>query len=323
MENPRESNMSRRALITGGAGFIGAHLAFRLAKLGWEVVVADNLAAGSEANFRYLGVSPALALVDVSCAKAVDTLAERPFDWVFHLAAQASVAKSSDDPLQDFDVNVRGSVNILELARRIKCQKMVFASSVAVYSPNAQVPITEEAPTHASSPYGAAKAAGENYCFAYAASYGLPVVVLRLFNIYGPLMRKYFIHDIVRKLQKDPQKLVLLGDGSQVRDYTYVDDAVRAFVLVAERGVNGDVYNVGSGDPVNIGDLAREIAALMGHGGVELSWTGKSWAGDTPRWWADGAKLQKLGFQPQVTRRSGLAQTVGFLVKYPQGLGPQ
>jgi UDP-glucose 4-epimerase len=182
------------------------------------------------------------------------------------------------------------------------------------------MPLGEDTPTKASSPYGAAKAAAENYCFAYADSYGLDVTVLRLFNVYGPLMTKYVIHDFVRKLQRDSDRLVILGDGNQVRDYLYVDDAVDAFLLAAERGTSGGVYNVGSGMPVCIRDLAFEIIRVMGLKDVEVEYTMETWPGDIQAWYADVSKISALGFVPRISWGEGLRRTVEFFVEYPVGV---
>ena len=307
----------RAALVTGGAGFIGAHLSSYLCRNGWSVVVLDNLSEGRESNLAYVGAKVDLLTLDVTEPKAFGELAERPIDTVFHLAAQASVPKSVEQPELDFRTNVVGTLNVLEFVRRRKIRKLVLPSTVSVYAPDSPMPLKETAPIRASSPYGAAKAAAENYCFAYASSYGLDTTVLRLFNVYGPLMSKYVIHDVVRKLQANPKHLKLFGDGSQIRDYLYVDDAVRAFVLAADKGKPGEVYNVGGGVPVPIADLVQQIISLMGLRDVRIEWSGTSWRGDVKRWCADLTKIQKLGFKHPVSLSEGLARTVSFLTEHP------
>jgi UDP-glucose 4-epimerase len=309
--------MRRTALITGGAGFIGTHLASHLARQGWDVTIVDDLTEGRETNLEFLGVEAELIALDIAEPGALERLSGRAFDAIFHLAAQASVPRSVERPDFDFRANVVGTFHVLEFMRCRSIPKLVFPSTVSVYSPDAEMPLKETTPIHASSPYGAAKAAAENYCFAYASSYGLNVTVLRLFNVYGPLMRKYVIHDLVRKLQRDPKRLVMLGDGNQVRDYLYVDDAARAFALAAEKGRKGDVYNVGSGNPVRIADLARKLADIMGLQKVNFECTMESWPGDIKTWFADLTKITALGFAPQMPWDEGLRRTVEFLIEHP------
>lgn len=311
--------MARTALVTGGAGFIGAHLSAHLWRNGWHVIVLDDLSEGRESNLDSLSADVELMVRDVAEPGALAELDSRPIDVVFHLAAQASVPKSVEEPESDFRTNVLGTMNVLEFVRHRKIAKLVFPSTVSVYSSDALMPLKETAPIHASSPYGAGKAAAENYCFAYAISYQLNITVLRLFNVYGPLMCKYVIHDIVRKLQKNSKRITLLGDGNQIRDYLYVDDAVQAFLIAAEKGTRGDVYNVGSGVPVRIIDMAREIASNMGLENVDIECTMESWPGDIKAWYADVSKVSKIGFRPQTPWREGLSKTVQYLTEHLAG----
>ena len=312
--------MKKVALVTGGAGFIGSHLSSYLATHEWDVIVIDNLADGRQANLDFFNAEVELFIEDVAEPNAFAALAGKSIDVIFHLAAQTNVLKSSQDPRLDFMSNVLGTINLLEFARKEKVSKIVFPSSVAMYAPDVDMPIREDSHTHASSPYGASKAAAENYCFAYANTYNLDITVLRLFNVYGPLMNKYVIHDLVRKLQKDPKHLVIMGDGNQVRDYLYIDDAVKAFVLAAAHGKSGQVYNVGSGNPIRIRDLAAEIIKAMGMGPVDVEYTMETWPGDIKAWYADVTKLTDLGFAPKAPWKEGLKRTVQFLVNHPFGL---
>lgn len=309
--------MTKTAVVTGGAGFVGAHLSAYLERQGWRVIVVDDLSQGQRANLAALQVQAQLIIGDVAEPALWAALAAESVDAIFHLAAQASVPRSVQNPLRDFRTNVVGTVNALEFARQRPGTRLVFTSTVSVYTPEARLPISEETPTRASSPYGASKAAAENYCFAYTASYGVKAVVMRAFNIFGPLMNKYVIHDLTRKLLHDPRRLTILGDGEQVRDYLYVDDAVRALYLAAERGVPGEVYNLGSGQPVRIADLAREIGAALGLHEVELIFTNESWPGDIKAWYADTGKLTALGFVPEISWAEGLRRTVDYLATHP------
>jgi UDP-glucose 4-epimerase len=190
---------------------------------------------------------------------------------------------------------------------------VIFPSTASVFDTSQPLPLDERARTRPTSPYAAAKLAGEAYCHAYHRSYGTDVRIARLFSVYGIGMRRFAIHDLIRKIQRDPRRVELLGDGCQLRDYLYVDDAVGGLMTVAERGAAGEDYNVASGEPVKLLDLARMIGAVMGHPGIDVRPTGQSFPGDTPRWYGDVSKMRALGFAPQVSLAEGLARTVAWM----------
>jgi UDP-glucose 4-epimerase len=302
--------MKRRALVTGGSGFIGTHLCALLGREGWEVICLDDGSAAGRHDPERPGFRPTLLSRNLQEDQALEDLPGGVPDVIFHLAAQTSVARSVEDPMADFKSNVVMTLRILEYARHQGVRKVVLPSTASVYRPESPMPLREDAPIGASSPYGAAKVACENYGFAYAKSYGLDVTVLRFFNVFGPLMRQFVIHDLVRKLQRNPQQLELLGDGEQVRDYLHVQDAARALLLAAERGARGGVYNAGSGVPVRILDLAKQIAAIMGLARVHITCTQRSWPGDVKAWYADTEKFAALGFHPAVPWAESLRETV-------------
>jgi len=300
-------------LITGGAGFIGSHLVAYYLKKGERVLVVD--VSDDASSLAALGVSQPIIKSDLSEPGGFDLVKNEDVDLIFHLAGSANVPVSVREPVFDFKSNVVSTLNVLELARSQGGIKVVFPSTSSVYRPGARLPLRETSPVRPSSPYGAAKYASEGYCFAYHETYGLATVVLRFFNVYGPLMRRWVVHDLVRKLQRDPSRLEILGDGDQLREYLYVDDAVDALVLAAEKGEPGEVYNAGTGNPVRIKDLALEIIERMGLGGVELHFTMESWPGDIREWYADTTKFSRLGFSPKVARSEGLAKTVEYLLE--------
>jgi UDP-glucose 4-epimerase len=231
---------------------------------------------------------------------------------VFHMAAHADVAGSVTNPRRDFENTFRPLFEVLESARRAGA-RVVFPSTASVFDLGSSMPLAETASKRPSSPYGAAKLAGEAYCIAYHRAFGLDVRVARMFSVYGIGMRRFFIHDMVRKLQRDPTRLEIVGDGQQVRDYLYVDDAVAGLLLIACGGCAGEDYNLASGEPVVLMTLAREIATLFGAPGVTLAPTGRSFAGDTPRWYADISKLRAIGFAPSITLHDGLRRTIAWL----------
>ncbi|MFI5212913.1 MAG: NAD-dependent epimerase/dehydratase family protein [Gemmatimonadales bacterium] len=302
--------MSRTALVTGGCGFIGLHLSAHLERTGWTALLLDRPSPDCRPRLDALGVKAALIEGDIADERIWTSLAGSGIDTVFHLAGQADVARSSREPVEDFRINVGGTLNALEFARREKIRKVVFPSSASVLAPGSPMPLKESTPMRASSPYGAAKAAGENYCYAYAHAYKMNVTVLRLFNVFGPMMTRFVIHDLTRKLQNDPTQLTILGDGNQVRDYLYIDDAVRGFVLAAERGEAGAVYNMASGIPVRIRDLAQQIIAALGLRDVKIHYTMETWPGDVREWYADTTLFASLGFRAEVPWEEGLRRTL-------------
>ena len=294
----------RRAIVTGGSGFIGSALVRQLMEGGWDVVSVDRHPAAVS------GV--AAVQMDVAEKDALTGLVT-PGTTIFHLAASADVAASVHDPRYDLTNTFEALFEVLETARAIGC-RVIFPSTASVFDVSEQLPLTERAFPRPTSPYGAAKLAGEAYCYAYHRSYGTDVRVARMFSVYGVGMRRFAIHDLIRKVQRNPRELEILGDGMQIRDYLYVDDAVRGLVAVATRGAAGDDYNVASGEPVPVIDLARRIASLMGHPDIRMVPTGRSFPGDTPRWYADVGKMQALGFAPQVTLDEGLRRTVAWML---------
>jgi nucleoside-diphosphate-sugar epimerase len=176
-----------------------------------------------------------------------------------------------------------------------------------------QLPLCETAYVRPTSPYAAGKVAGEAYCAAYHRSYNIDVRVARLFSVYGIGMTKFVIHDLIRKIQRNPRRIEIRGDGEQIRDYLYIDDAVRGLVHIAEHGEAGQDYNLASGVPVRLLDLALQIAALMGYPEIEIVPTGELSPGDVPKWYADISKIRRIGFTPQVSFDEGLLRTIRYL----------
>ena len=214
----------------------------------------------------------------------------------------------------DFQCNTIGTFRFLEWARQANLEGAVFASSAAVYGEPGTGQIPEEAVLSPRSPYGAAKVAGEAYCRVFHLCYGIPVVTGRIFNTYGPGMRQFVLYDFVRKLQRDPTRLEILGDGQQVRDYSYIADTVAALRLLAERGAPGEAYNVASGMATRIRELAELVMAAMA-ARAEIVCTGESWPGDVGYWHADISKLRNLGFVPRVPLAEGVEETVQWLLR--------
>jgi UDP-glucose 4-epimerase len=220
------------------------------------------------------------------------------------------------NPRHDFDNTFRGVFEVLEAARHAG-SRVVFPSTASIFDSSNTLPLSERAFPRPTSPYAAGKLGGEAYCHAYHRSYGVDVRIARLFSVYGVGMFRFAIHDIVRKIQQNHEELTILGDGLQVRDYLFIDDAVRGLTLVATDGSSGEEYNVASGEPVRLLDLARLIAELMGYADIRIRPTGRSFAGDTARWYADISKVRGLGFEPRVDLRNGLERTIAWLSTRP------
>ena len=302
-----QSDSVRRAVVTGASGFIGTALVRHLRANSWDVVAVDRKPfpdAGQPAR-----------LIDVAQEGALDGLLDGR-TTVFHLAASADVAASVANPRHDFDNTFRGVFEVLEAGRHARC-RVIFPSTASIFDPSNALPLSERAFPRPTSPYAAGKLGGEAYCHAYHRSYGLDVRIARLFSVYGVGMFRFAIHDIVRKIQQNHHELSIFGDGTQVRDYLFIDDAVRGLDIVATRGAAGEEYNVASGQPVRLLDLAHAIAGMMGYPEIVVRPTGRSFAGDTPRWYADITKVRSLGFEPSVDLTTGLQRTIAWLLTQP------
>jgi UDP-glucose 4-epimerase len=308
-------------LVTGGYGFIGSHLVERLAASGAKVTILDNFQAGKEKNVVITdanGDSIEGVKGDVRDASVVDEVISRiQPQYVFHMAANASVPFSVEDPAYDFQTNTSGTFNILDSIRRQtndNLKKVVVASSGAVYGEPASFPVRETDLVAPISPYGASKLGAEVQARVFKQVYETPVVLARIFNSYGPRMPRYVIFDFYRKLQKDPNKLEILGNGKQVRDLTYVTDTVSGLLHLAAYGVPCEAYNLSSGASHSITALAEEMLEVMGlTGKTEITYTGSSWVGDAQRFEVSIEKISALGYAPTITLRKGIEYTLDWL----------
>ncbi len=302
-------------LVTGGCGFIGSHLVEALVAQSARVTVLDNLQAGKRSNLDAVMDAVRLIEGDVRDAPLVDSVVQdvQP-KIVFHLAANASVPQSVQDPVYDFQANCVGTFVLLDALRRYgNCEKFILASSGAVYGEPTRFPIREEDPLRPISPYGASKAAAEVEARVFATVYGVPVVIARLFNAYGPRMARFVILDFLRKLQRDPSVLEILGTGKQVRDFTYVSDSVSGLLTLAAAGRVGEAYNVSSGISCSVTELAHTMLDVLGlRSKTRLTYTGQSWTGDAQHWEVDISKIKALGYQPQVQLPQGLEQVIAW-----------
>jgi len=298
----------KKVLVTGGAGFIGYHLCSKLSTLTDYVTIYDNLSSGTMQNVK-----------DVPKARFVKgdildlkTLLEQPKqDLIYHLAAQVVVGYSMENPLADFETNAKGTLYVLEKARKDDA-KVVFASSAAVYGNPTVFPTPESYGFHPFSCYGLSKVVGEQYCQMYKEQYGLDIVITRFANVYG-LRCHGVIHDFLDKLAKNPDKLEMLGTGQNCRDFVHVSDVVEALIMLGEReAVNGEVYNLGLGNTTSVLELADLILQILNlKSRTKVTTTGVSWQGDVTKIWFDITKAQKeLGWKPKVTLEESIKEVI-------------
>ncbi len=305
-------------LVTGGAGFIGSHLVDLLLQRGNQVIAYDNFSPfypGKENNVAQNLGRKRYRLVKADILD-YETLVQTMdgVDVVFHQAAQPGVRYSIEHPLDCHQVNVTGTLNVLLAARESGVSKVVFASSSSVYGLPEQLPISEEHPTNPNSPYAASKLAAEKYCRVFHEVYGLDVVMLRYFSVYGPRGRPdQVVRAFVERVAKDLPP-VIFGDGKQTRDFTYVSDVVDANILSAEsEGISGEVFNVGAGGRTSIRDLAETIIDLMDKTGKISPTHGKPYSGDFPHTCADITKASRgLGYVPRVELKEGLKRFISW-----------
>lgn len=307
--------MSKRVLVTGGAGFIGSHLADRLVNNGFEVVVLDNLSTGNIGNIKQCSKFASFSFFKGDIRnKSIVNDALKDVEAVFHLAAITSVPFSVKFPQVTWEVNVDGTWNILEACLGYDVRKIVFVSSCAVYGEHRYLPIDEKHPTKPLSPYAEGKLEAENICRVFHEKYGLKTVILRLFNVYGPRMRggqyggviKRFIGRL--KVGKPP---VIYGDGEQTRDFVHVEDVVEAIMLAFKNAnASGKVFNIGSGVAVTINQLANTLMDIMGVNGIKPIYR-KLRPNDIRHSCAD-IRLAKatLGFEPKTSLKEGLARVL-------------
>ncbi len=309
-----------KALVTGAAGFIGSHLVDRLLKDGWSVVGVDNFdefyapqvkrhnLAGALTNPRFQ-----LIEADIRNEQAMAKAVTPDLDVVIHLAARAGVRPSIEQPLLYHDVNVNGTVVVLEAVRRCGIRKFIFASSSSVYGNNQKVPFSEtDNVDFPISPYAATKKAGELICHTYHHLYGIAINCLRFFTVYGPRQRPDLaIHKFARLIEEG-RPIPIYGDGSMMRDFTYIDDIISGVLAAMDRCTGYEIYNLGESRPVSVTDLVAEIEKALGRKATLQRLPLQP--GDVNRTYADVAKAQaQLGYCPSTHIATGLARFVAWL----------
>ena len=306
----------RSVLVTGGAGFIGSHLVRGLLARGDRVRVLDNFSTGKAENLSGLS-GPLEILKGDLCDLAIVGQAVRGMDTIFHQAAFVSVPKSMQEPQACFETNVQGTLNLLEAARKANVRQVVLASSAAVYGESQELPLNEQTELQTLSPYAASKQVDEVYAGMYTRAYGLPVVALRYFNVYGPRQSPDSDYaaaiPIFIRCMLDGIAPTVYGDGYQRRDFVYVKDVVRANLLAAESSeAVGKAFNVCNGKETSLIDLLEVLSEVLP--GSPPPQFEPPRPGDIYRSLGDPSLAAKtLGFYAEVSLAEGLAETVAWM----------
>lgn len=312
----RVMHMNQQTVVTGGAGFIGSHLVERLLGDGHRVTVVDNFATGRKENLAGFRDHPNLIVqqVDVADFEALRPIMEGK-DWVFHLAGLADIVPSIQRPLDYHAANVDGTISVVESARLGGVKRVLYAASSTCYGLPDTVPTPESAPIRPMFPYALTKYMAEEYVLNWHRIYKLPVVSLRLFNVFGPRSRTTGTYGAVfgvflaQKLAGKP--FTVVGNGEQTRDFTYVTDVVDAFVKAAESDVSGDIFNVGSGGTYSVNRLVQLL-------GGEVAYVPKR-PGEPDCTFADTSKIcRALDWKPQVSFEQGVSNMLNHIEMWRQ-----
>jgi UDP-glucuronate 4-epimerase len=307
-----------KVVVTGAAGFIGSHLCERLLGDGWAVVGVDNFDGFYDPQIKWANLAGCvgnarfqLLEADIRDAEAVNSVfAGRDVEIVVHLAARAGVRPSIEEPVLYQDVNVNGTVVLLEAAKNFDVRKFVFASSSSVYGNNEKVPFSEtDNVDYPISPYAATKKAGELLCHTYSHLYGIGMTCLRLFTVYGPRQRPDLaIHKFARLIEAG-RPIPVFGDGSMMRDFSYIDDIIDGVVAAMDACRGYEIYNLGESRPVRLDALIAAIEAVLGKKAIIQRMPMQP--GDVDRTYADVQKaMLALGYRPRTDLETGLKRFV-------------
>lgn len=310
--------------VTGGAGFIGSNwIRYLLEQTEARVTVYDNFSTGRSRHLRQWKDNPRLRVI-VGDVREFGSLrrAMEGHRWVFHLAANSDIARAAGDPAIDFWNGTYLTHNVLEAMREVEAERIFFSSGSGVYGDVEPEPIPEEYPRMIPiSTYGASKLASEALISAYCHLFGIRGTVCRFANIVGPHQTHGVVYDFVRRLLKNPDKLLIFGDGRQSKPYLHVDDAVGALALLAEAQVKGyDVFNVGTDDLLTVREIADLVVSRMGIDEVKYEFTGgtRGWKADVPVYRLDTTRIRNLGWCNRRSSRQAVEAAVESILAEAQ-----
>ena len=313
-----------KVLITGAAGFIGSHLTERLLGDGFQVVGVDNFDEFYDPNIKRQNIAGSLenknfklVEADIRNAAVMERVIGEGFDVIVHLAARAGVRPSIAQPVLYADVNINGTMVLLESAKKYGIEKFIFASSSSVYGNNKKVPFSEDDNVDFPiSPYAATKKACELICHTYYHLYGLDITALRFFTVYGPRQRPDLaIHKFAKLIEQD-KPIPVYGDGTMMRDFTYIDDIINGIVSAIEKCGGFNIYNLGESRPISVNDLIGEIEKALGKKAVKEYMAPQP--GDVERTYADVSKaIDELGYNPSTLIEVGLGEFTAWLRRKP------
>jgi UDP-glucose 4-epimerase len=316
MEQNPNGIKGKNILVTGGAGFVGSHIVDRLSPEN-KVTVFDNLFSGSLSNLEKSRDRITFIKGDIlDKALLRDVVAE--VEIVFHLAAHVGNIRSIQDPFFDMDVNIRGTLNLLEACRNSNIKRLVYSSSGAIFGEARYLPIDEDHPLHPESPYAVSKLAAEKYALAFYKVYGVPAAAVRYFNIYGPRQDTSEYANAISIFLgkfKEGQPITIFGDGEQTRDFVFVEDVATANILAATRpAAAGEIFNIGTGQATSINQIADAIRQISGRESPVIYADPR--AGEVRDSRANIDKARKiLGYSPQTDLKEGLRLTWNELAK--------
>ena len=309
-------SLTGKVVVTGGAGFIGSHIAETLARSGAKVLIVDNLSTGHRENVEELSGDVELVEGSVADRELMNRVLSGA-EVVFHEAAIPSVPRSVEDPEQTHIASVDGTFNLLLAAREQKVRRVVYAASSSAYGDQPTLPKVEDMSPDPLSPYAVAKLVGEYYCQVFSRVYGLETVSLRYFNVFGPRQdpgSQYsgVVSRFISALCSDEQP-VIFGDGEQSRDFTYIDNVVSANLKAATTtGGIGKVINIATGDRITLNQLLNELKDLVGKPDISVDYR-ETRVGDVRHSLADTTKAREmLGYEPTVGLREGLQRTIDW-----------
>ncbi len=320
------NKIDQKIVVTGGCGFIGSNIVKKLVSIGYSVKVIDDLSAG-KVEYIEEPMKDREKCIFVKGSITDSEFLKREFegyDAILHEAANPDVRTSKDNIFKDFEINVLGTLNVLQAMTSNKITKIVFASSGGtVYGETKVIPTPEDHRLDPISHYGASKASCEQYMASYASLYEIDAITLRLGNIFGPPSNHGVMRDFFMKLKKNPNTLEILGNGKQIKSYLYIDDCVDAHIRALQTQLSGHTaFNIATSEGITVNEIADSVVSVMGLDNVEYSYTGgeRGWAGDVKKAVSDTSKAEReLQWKPKTSIKDGIRKYISWLEKESQG----